>query len=147
MQLEQSTSAATADPHATSIEQRIAEQIRTAVLASEQRITEQFLAANAALLAQLKQPTATPATTDQHQSIPADATPATEGGKAALEPPIDLLDDETEPTASEFVDFTYYGEVIPAGLERPPRDVEELRLWTLTHDTARALADKRTQSA
>jgi hypothetical protein len=39
-----------------------------------------------------------------------------------------LLDDETEPTASEFVDFAYYGEVIPAGLERPPRDVEEPRL-------------------
>jgi hypothetical protein len=53
MQHEQSTSAAAADPHATSIEQRTAEQIRTAVLASEQRITEQFLAANVALLAQL----------------------------------------------------------------------------------------------
>jgi hypothetical protein len=53
MQPEQSTSAAAADPHATSIEQRTAEQIRTAVLASEQGITEQFLAANAALLAQL----------------------------------------------------------------------------------------------
>jgi hypothetical protein len=53
MQPEQFTFAAAADPHATSIEQRIAEHIRTAVLASEQRITEQFLAANAALLAQL----------------------------------------------------------------------------------------------
>jgi hypothetical protein len=58
-----------------------------------------------------------------------------------------MLDDEPEPTASKFVDFTYYGEVIPAGVERPPRGVEEPRLWTLTHDTARALADKRTQSA
>jgi hypothetical protein len=58
-----------------------------------------------------------------------------------------LLDDENEPTASEIVDFIYYGEVIPAGLERPPRDVEEPRLWTLTDDTARALADKRTQAA
>jgi hypothetical protein len=29
---------------------------------------------------------------------------------------------------SEIVDFTYYGEVISAGLERPPRDVEEPRL-------------------
>ena len=83
MQPEQSTSAATADPHATSIEQRTAEQIRTAVLASEQRIIEQFLAANAALLAQLQQTTATPAFTDQQQSIPADATPATEGDKEA----------------------------------------------------------------
>jgi hypothetical protein len=55
MQPEQSTSAAAADPHATSIEQRTAEQIRTAVLASEQRITEQILAANVALLAKLHQ--------------------------------------------------------------------------------------------
>jgi hypothetical protein len=86
------------------------------------------LAANAALLAQLQQPKATPATTDQQQSIPADATLATEGGKEALEPPIDLLDDEPEPSASEFVDFSYYGEVIPAGLERPLRDVDEPRL-------------------
>jgi hypothetical protein len=58
-----------------------------------------------------------------------------------------LLDDETEPSASEFVDFVYYGEVIPAGLECPPRDVEEQRLWTLTYDTVRALSDKRTQAA
>jgi DNA segregation ATPase FtsK/SpoIIIE-like protein len=128
MQPEQSTSAAAADPHATSIIQRIAEQIRTAVLASEQRITEQFLAANDALLAHLQPPTTAPATTNQQQSIPADATRATEGGKAAPEPPIDLLDDEPEPTAPEFVDFTYYSEVIPAGLERLPRDVEEPRL-------------------
>jgi hypothetical protein len=48
-------------------------------------------------------------------------------------------------TASEFVDFAYYGEVIPAGLERPPRDVEEPRLWTLSDDTTRTLIDKRTQ--
>jgi hypothetical protein len=58
-----------------------------------------------------------------------------------------MLDDELEPFASEFVDSTYYGEVIPAGLERPPRDVDEPRLWTLADDTARALSDKRTQSA
>jgi hypothetical protein len=145
MQPKQSTSAAAADPHATSIEQRTSEQIRTAVLASEQWITEQLLAANAALLAQLQQTTATPAFTDQQQSIPADATPATKGGKEAPEPPIDLLDDVPEPSASDFVDFAYYGEVIPASLERPPRDVEEPRLWTLTDDTARALRDKRTQ--
>jgi hypothetical protein len=147
MQPEQSTSALAADPHATSIEQLTAEQIRTAVLASEQRITEQFLAASDALLAQLQQPTATPASTEQQQSIPADASLATEGGKAALEPPIDMLDDEPEPSASEFVDFANYGEVIPAGLERPPRDIEKPRLWTVTDDTARALSDKRTQSA
>jgi hypothetical protein len=99
MRPEQSTFAAAPDPHAASIEQRTAEHIRAAVLASEQGITEQCLAANAALLAQLQQPAASPATTEQHQSIPPDATP-TEGGKAAHEPPIDLLDDEPEPTAS-----------------------------------------------
>jgi hypothetical protein len=147
MQPQQSTSAAAADPYATSIEQRTSEQICTAVFASEQRITGQFLTANAALLAQLQQTTAQPATTDQHQSIPADATPATEGGKAAPEPPIDMLDDGPEPTASEFVDFTYYGGVISAGLERPPRGVDEPPLCTFTDDTARALADKRTQAA
>jgi hypothetical protein len=90
MQPEHGTSAAAADAHATSIEQRTTEHIRTAVLASEQRISEQFLAANAALLAQLQQPTSAPATTTQHKSIPADATPATEGGKATPEPPIDM---------------------------------------------------------
>jgi hypothetical protein len=58
-----------------------------------------------------------------------------------------MLDGEPEPTASEFVDFTYYGEVILAGLERPPRDVDEPHLRTVTDDTARALSDKRTQSA
>jgi hypothetical protein len=57
-----------------------------------------------------------------------------------------VLDDELEPTASEFVDFAYYGEVISAGLERPPSDVEEPRRWTLTDDTTRTLSDKRTQS-
>jgi hypothetical protein len=36
--------AAAADPHATSIEQRTVEQIRTAMSALEQRITEHFVA-------------------------------------------------------------------------------------------------------
>jgi hypothetical protein len=58
-----------------------------------------------------------------------------------------MLDDEPDPSASDFVDFAYYGEIIPAGLERPFRDIEEPRLWTLTDDTARALSDNRTQSA
>jgi hypothetical protein len=39
-----------------------------------------------------------------------------------------MLDDEPEPTASEFVDFIYYGDVIPTGLERPPRDIEDPHL-------------------
>jgi hypothetical protein len=124
---EQPTTAAAADPHATSIEHRTAEQIRTAVLASEQRITEQFLAANVALLAPLQQPASPPASTDRQHSIPPDATP-TEGGKASPDPPIDMLDDKPEHIVSKFVNFAYYGEVIPAGLERPPRDVEEPRL-------------------
>eukprot|EP00873_Tetraselmis_striata_P007804 jgi/Tetstr1/428068/TSEL_018123.t1 len=47
----------------------------------------------------------------------------------------------------EYVDFAYYGRVIPPGLERPPRDVDEPRLWTLTDDAARALAEKRSQAA
>eukprot|EP00873_Tetraselmis_striata_P009740 jgi/Tetstr1/430004/TSEL_019865.t1 len=47
----------------------------------------------------------------------------------------------------EYVDFAYYGRVIPPGLERPPRDVDEPRLWTMTDDTARALAEKRSQAA
>jgi hypothetical protein len=57
-----------------------------------------------------------------------------------------LLDDEPEPTVSESVDSAYCGEVISAGLERRPRDVEELRLWTLTCVIARALSEKKTQS-
>jgi hypothetical protein len=55
-----------------------------------------------------------------------------------------MLDDEPEPSASELLNFTYFGEVIHAGLERPPHDVEEPCLWTLTYDTARTLSDKRT---
>jgi hypothetical protein len=97
MQHEQSTSAEAADPHAISIEQRTTEHIRTAVLASEQRIVDQFFAANAALLAQLQPPIAAPATTYHQQSLSPDSTPTTEGGKAAPKPPIDLLDDEPEP--------------------------------------------------
>jgi hypothetical protein len=58
-----------------------------------------------------------------------------------------LLDDEPEPTASEFVDFTYYVEVILVWLERPPRDIEEPRLWALRDEFARALNNKKTQAA
>jgi hypothetical protein len=48
MQPEESTSASGADSHA---DQPAAEQISTTITASNQRITKQFLAANAALLA------------------------------------------------------------------------------------------------
>eukprot|EP00873_Tetraselmis_striata_P017346 jgi/Tetstr1/437610/TSEL_026277.t1 len=73
-------------------------------------------------------------------------TPAPEGGEQGAQEPLpaelDAPDNELE-----YVDFAYYGRVIPPGLERPPRDVDEPRLWTLTDDTARALADKRSQAA
>eukprot|EP00873_Tetraselmis_striata_P034649 jgi/Tetstr1/454913/TSEL_041777.t1 len=46
-------------------------------------------------------------------------------------------------TGLEYVDFAYYGPVIPPGMERPPRDVDEPSLWTVTDDTARGLAEKR----
>jgi hypothetical protein len=58
-----------------------------------------------------------------------------------------MLNDEPEPTASEFVHFAYYGAVIPAGLERPPCDVEEPRLLAPTNDNARTVSDKKTQAA
>jgi hypothetical protein len=57
-----------------------------------------------------------------------------------------LLDDFLNPPEDEFVDFAAYGEIIPIGPSRPPRDVFEPRLWTLTHDTARHL-NSRTPAA
>jgi hypothetical protein len=45
--------------------------------------------------------------------------------------------DNTDPEA-DFVDFATYGEITPS-LERTPRDECDLRLWTLTDDTARHL--------
>jgi hypothetical protein len=80
--------------------------------------------------------------TDQQQSIPHDEAIATEGGKAAEEPPIDMLSNDPELLEPKFVDIAAYGKVIRAGLERPPRDIDEPRLWTLTDDTVRFLNDK-----
>jgi hypothetical protein len=57
------------------------------------------------------------------------------------------MNDGPELPAPEDVDFTYYGKVIFIGPERPPRDVDEPRLWTLTFDTARSLSDEKTQAA
>jgi hypothetical protein len=51
------------------IEQRTRKHIRAAVYASEQRIVEQPLMANVALLAQLQGGAATTVATSQHQSI------------------------------------------------------------------------------
>jgi hypothetical protein len=56
----------------------------------------------------------------QIATVPLDATIATEGGKAAQDPHIDLLNDDPELREPEFVDFLTYGKVIPTGLERPP---------------------------
>jgi hypothetical protein len=47
-------------------------------------------------------------------------TIATEDGKVAQEPPIDLLNDDPELHEPEVVDFSTYGKVIPSSLERPP---------------------------
>jgi hypothetical protein len=56
------------------------------------------------------------------------------------------LNDDPEFLEPEFVDFSAYGKVIPAGLKRPPRDTDEPRLWTLTDDTACYLNDKISQA-
>jgi hypothetical protein len=57
-----------------------------------------------------------------------------------------MLNDDPELHEPEFVDFAAYGKVILAGLERPPRDIDEPRLWTLTDDTARFLNDRKSQA-
>jgi hypothetical protein len=58
--------------------------------------------------------------TNQQQSIPPhNATFAIEGVEAAQKPPIDLLNDDSELYKPAFVDFSTYGKVILAGLERP----------------------------
>jgi hypothetical protein len=51
--------------------------------------------------------------TNQQQLIPPDTTCATKGGKAAQEPPIDLLNDDTGLHEPEFVEFSTYEKVIP----------------------------------
>jgi hypothetical protein len=57
-----------------------------------------------------------------------------------------MLNDDPELLETEFVDFSAYEKVILAGLERPPRDIDEPRMWTLTDDTARFLTDRRSQA-
>jgi hypothetical protein len=56
-----------------------------------------------------------------------------------------MPNDDSELLEPELVDFAY-GKVIPAGLERPPRNIDASRLLTLTDDTARYLNDKRYQA-
>jgi hypothetical protein len=57
-----------------------------------------------------------------------------------------MLNDDPELHEPEFADFAAYGKIIPAGLEQPPRDIDEPRLWTLTDDTARFLNDRKSQA-
>jgi hypothetical protein len=57
-----------------------------------------------------------------------------------------MLNDDPELHEPEFVDFAAYGKVIHAGLGRPPRDIDEPRLWTLTDDTARFLSDRKSHA-
>jgi hypothetical protein len=56
-----------------------------------------------------------------HESIPNDATIAIEGGKAAHEPPIDLLNDDPELHEPEFVDFSTYGRSFMQAWNAPER--------------------------
>jgi hypothetical protein len=69
------------------------------VSALELRLAEQIHASNTALLAQLERLTGPLVLTNQQRSIPPYATIAIEGGKAAPEPPIDLLNDDPEARA------------------------------------------------
>ena len=66
--------------------------------------------------------------TNQPPSIPPHATIATEGGNAAQETPNNMMNDESELLEPGVVEFSPYGKVIPAGMERSPRDIDEPRL-------------------
>eukprot|EP00873_Tetraselmis_striata_P007763 jgi/Tetstr1/428027/TSEL_000172.t1 len=101
--------------------------------ALEKRLAEQFEAAAAALLARLAPPVQPPPPKGTQPAIPAGA-PAVEGGEQGAQEPLpaelDALDTELE-----YVDFAYFGQVSPSGLEPPLRDGDEPRLWILTDDT------------
>jgi hypothetical protein len=88
------------------------------------------------LLDQVHQLIGAPTSSTQQLSIPPGTTEP-EGGNEALEPPIDLLNDDSDPPEDEFVDFVAYGESIPTHTSRPLRDVCDPKLWTPTEDTAR----------
>eukprot|EP00873_Tetraselmis_striata_P009422 jgi/Tetstr1/429686/TSEL_019582.t1 len=122
----------------TELEKRLTAQ----AIALEKRLAEQFEAATAALLARLAPPVQPPPPKGTQPAIPAGA-PAPEGGEQGAQEPLpaelDALDTELE-----YVDFAYFGQVPPSGLEPPPRDGDEPRLWILTDDTAaRGLAEQR----
>eukprot|EP00873_Tetraselmis_striata_P016379 jgi/Tetstr1/436643/TSEL_025439.t1 len=122
----------------TELEKRLTAQ----AIALEKRLAEQFEAATAALLARLAPPVHPPPPKGTQPAIPAGA-PAPEGGEQGAQEPLpaelDALDTELE-----YVDFAYFGQVPPSGLEPPPRDGDEPRLWILTDDTAaHGLAEQR----
>eukprot|EP00873_Tetraselmis_striata_P027548 jgi/Tetstr1/447812/TSEL_035142.t1 len=122
----------------TEMEKRLTAQ----AIALEKRLAEQFEAATAALLARLAPPVQPPPPKGTQPAIPASA-PAPEGGEQGAQEPLpaelDALDTELE-----YVDYAYFGQVPPSGLEPPPRDGDEPRLWILTDDTAaRGLAEQR----
>eukprot|EP00873_Tetraselmis_striata_P044461 jgi/Tetstr1/464725/TSEL_009472.t1 len=116
--------------------------------ALEKRLAEQFEAATAAFLARLAPPVQSPPPKGTQPAIPAGApapeggtqpaipagAPAPEGGEQGAQEPLpaelNALDTELE-----YVDFAYFGQVPPSGLEPPPRDGDEPRLWILTGDT------------
>jgi hypothetical protein len=144
MQHAQSTSAPRVDALPSASEQHTTQQIQIAVSALELRISEHIQASSTALLAQLQRFTCPNVPTSQQQSIPPDSTIVIEGTKAAREPPIDMLNDDSELLEPEFFDFSTYGKCRSCRHGTPP--IAELRLWTMTDDTARYLNDKRSQA-
>jgi hypothetical protein len=64
----------------------------------------------------------------------------------ALAPPIELLNNDTEPIEPELVDFTRGGKVSPTGPERPLRTVCESSFETPTKDAANTLTTNLLQS-
>jgi hypothetical protein len=118
MQHEKSTSAPGVGALPSVNEQRTSEHIQK-VSALKLRISEQIQASNTTLLAQIQRLTCPLVPTNQQHSIYPDATFAIEGGKAAHEPPIDMLNDDSELHQPEFVDFSTYEKLILAGSEHP----------------------------
>eukprot|EP00873_Tetraselmis_striata_P027187 jgi/Tetstr1/447451/TSEL_003709.t1 len=102
-------------------------------IALEKRLAEQFEAATAALLARLAPPVHSPPPKGTQPAIPAGA-PAPEGGEQGAQEPLPAELDALD-TGLEYVDFAYFGQVPPSGLDPPPRDGDEPRLWILTDDT------------
>jgi hypothetical protein len=54
-----------------------------------------------------------------------------------------MLNDDPDLLENDLVDVASYSKVIRVATERPPCDTDEPRMWTLTHNTARFLSDKK----